>query len=599
MATTAGSTCSRCGQQNVARAGPCGTCGNPLDLGAQSGPFAAPGTIPHPRTGDWSERPGETTRLLGATVHLDADLAESLIDEFLVEPRRCIPRSPGVDAASVLGDAAASHRRRQWRDGVLAILALVVLVAEPLFALAWLLVGAVVRAGSGPGDGRRSRAWTAVVMLVVLALLLLGILLVGPVRIYNRLLRTADAPSTVFALVPSINVTIVLAVLVVAAVIVGDRLLVAALVRNLFAPHRFHHEPLSDDGSLAVLRTMGRNRFRTPLQRTRAAEAHGASGGLADVVVFRGPDPFVGAGPVVERHAFVVPLEPEDGARPSAVREKELHDAISEGMSTLRRPSSLSPHRRLRDLRSHEQVLVSAGYLVANPGSDDGRMYLPGGTGSPPLARIAVEAARHGAEDPREWARYYRCHYVESWERDLTVSCYVTLGTDGHLLYLEWVTCALNPLEAAYRTVDDPHALRSSAWREGLLDVVRFPTSLPSRLRRVFRSFRPIRTAGNRLVPAQFGARVSLRELAASGSSGDYFHRSDVQRYASLFDRTVLEAVRTYLSAHGLKIANFDAVANSVINIESVNNSVFAAGAGARAEGSTSSSSASSGRGKA
>ena len=89
---------------------------------------------------------GGTTRFLAAGVHLDEKLAESFIGEFLVEPYRCIPRSPGVEAAAVLGDAAASHRRRQWRDATLILLALVALVTYFTPFVLWTLVAVVLTA---------------------------------------------------------------------------------------------------------------------------------------------------------------------------------------------------------------------------------------------------------------------------------------------------------------------------------------------------------------------------------------------------------------------------------------------------------------------
>lgn len=623
MVAVAGSTCPTCGRLNAPRAGFCGHCGSVLEAETarmHSGAFTAPGPRqpasgpiangshrPSPeRTGPSTdpsgrtERPGGTTRLLGAAAHLDAELAESFIDEFLVEPRRCIPRSPGVDAGSVLGEAAASHRRRQWRDGLLAVLAVVVMVTFPLFAVGWLVIGGVIAAARGAVGGTRST--TTVVVTVIVGIVGLAVVsgLAAVIATLNSLLTLGAGSSSAYE--PESTVTVggvlgVLAIVAIAVVILGDRLLVVALVRRHFSQHRFRSEPdPDDDGLVASLRTIGRDRFAASLERTRQAEADGASDGLADVVVFRGPEPFVGAGAIVERHALVVPLESEGGGQPSTVSVLALHDAVSSGMNALRRPSSLSPHERLEDLRSHEQVLVSAHDLVVNTASREGRAYLPQGSGAPPVARIPVKVARTGADHPREWARYYRCHYVEGWERDLTVSCYVTFGTDNHLLYLEWVTCALTPLDDSYRVIDDHHALSSAAWSGGFLDVLSFPAGLPSRIGRVFRSFRPVATAPGQVSPAQYGALVSLRELAASGSTDDYFRTIDVRRYASLFDRTVLEAVRTYLAAHGLAIADFDRVASSVINIGSVTDSVVAAGAGARAEGTRPGSSGPAGK---
>lgn len=53
----------------------------------------------------------EPTRYLAAAVHLDDELADALVEEYLAEPKRAVPPSPGVDAVTVLREATAA----QWR----------------------------------------------------------------------------------------------------------------------------------------------------------------------------------------------------------------------------------------------------------------------------------------------------------------------------------------------------------------------------------------------------------------------------------------------------------------------------------------------------
>ncbi|MGH3770726.1 MAG: hypothetical protein ACRDRW_04915, partial [Pseudonocardiaceae bacterium] len=49
-----------------------------------------------------------TTRYLCAAAHLDEEFCDQAIAEFLVEPVRAIPPSPGVDSAAVLREAVAA-----------------------------------------------------------------------------------------------------------------------------------------------------------------------------------------------------------------------------------------------------------------------------------------------------------------------------------------------------------------------------------------------------------------------------------------------------------------------------------------------------------
>lgn len=532
-------------------------------------------------------------------MHLDERLAEAFIAEFLVEPYRCIPRSPGVDAAAVLGDAAASHRRRQWRDATLIVLALVALVTYFTPFVLWTLVAfALTATGTVWTRGALSRRRTA----VMLAVAIVGVGVVAAAGILSLVFASAVysfGGESLSGTAQAMSAAMVIGAMAMGAiplVILVEELLTVSLVRRHFSRSRFKHYPdISDDG-VASLRRIGRNRFWWSLGRTRDAEREGASNGEAEVVVFRGEDPFVGAGRFVNERSIVIPLKREDesDARPPQVSEHGLQAAVGRSVDALRRRSSLSPHARLETMRHDELMLVSAYDLLAHWPSAEAAFYMNGGLHAPPTSRAAVDDARLGAVAPREWARYYQCFQVEGWERDLTVSCYFTLGTDGHLLYLEWVTCALPPLPPWFRLIDDHRALRSRALRRALSDIVSFPASLWRRLLRLFRTFEALPSQEGELVPEKYGAATSLRELAAADSIDDYFHRVDVKRYIRLFDRSILEGVRDYLTEHGLQIADFDRIAGTVYNnsvtnnIGSINGSVLAVGDNNQVDGTAS-----------
>ncbi|PVZ04555.1 hypothetical protein C8D89_1178 [Actinomycetospora cinnamomea] len=542
-----------------------------------SGPFVARPS---------GDAPGGTTRFIGAAVHLDHTLAEGLIEEFLVEPCRSIPRTPGVDAASVLGDAAASHRRRQVRDATLMVLAVVVMVALPWMATAWLVLGVlgavIVRARSGEPLSRGRVVGLTVLLVAAGGLAVLVQIALATVNAMASLGSSGSFGSSGYAS-PAVNAEVspwgvvgALALLAIPVIIATDEVLVLSLIRRHFSRSRFTPEPDEGPGFVASLRRIGRARFHRMLERTRDAERIDDMS-MADVVVFRGDDPFVGAGVRYKVNSHVIPLEKKDDEPgPPRISPRDLHLAVTAAVNDLRRVSSLGLHGRLNTMLHREQCLVAAYELLTHHREAEAGVYLPHGPHGAPAATLPLAVARRGIDDPREWARYYQCYRVEGWERDLTLSCFFTLGTDGRLLYLEWVTYVLAPLDRNYRIVDDRRALQQRALRTALVDIITFPVSIPRRLRRVFRTFAPVAAAADAQAPEALGAAISVREMAA-GPLEDYFRSADVLRYSKLFDRAILEAIRRYLDENGLKIADIDQIVQS-ITIGNVNNSVLAVG---------------------
>ena len=88
----------------------------------------------------------DTTRYLCAATHLDSAYADEAIREFLVEPTRPIPSSPGFHPASVLVEAIAARTRRKVRDGLLAAMMLMFVWAawDTWLLYGWLLLAARV-----------------------------------------------------------------------------------------------------------------------------------------------------------------------------------------------------------------------------------------------------------------------------------------------------------------------------------------------------------------------------------------------------------------------------------------------------------------------
>ncbi len=187
-----GLSCHRCSHR--ARPGDryCERCGS--GLGVLPAPWqpASGNGHPHGGQGPAGAAPGRdgTTRYLCAAAHLDEEFCDEAIAEFLVEPVRAIPPSPGVDSAAVLREAVAAQTRRRIRDALLLVLLVVLaLVNRPtvlFWAVAVVAMVAVVAILHAFGGGRTRRKLAMLVVVASPALFLLLPFLLLPLAMSSR-----------------------------------------------------------------------------------------------------------------------------------------------------------------------------------------------------------------------------------------------------------------------------------------------------------------------------------------------------------------------------------------------------------------------------
>lgn len=592
-------TCPGCTRRAGAGDRFCGHCRTPLAPGIPSPRLSVDGVrlLDHDPLEERTDVGHETTRVIAAAVHRDPELAATLIDRFLVEPKRCIAWSRGLDNAAVLTDAVAAFRRHRIRDLVLGLLGLLVLIATPFVGLAWLAAAMFATAcGVGRPDDVPAAAEERRRSSVVVALLASGGPLVAAavLLVLQGVASLGDSRSEALADFMALGAGTLRAGLAATALIVVLLVLDAVgtvhLMVTAFSRARFVGDPTSDP--ISPWRTLGWRRFAPALGRVRAAEVLHQN--CADVVVFDGDSPFCGSGAPARTRAFVLTLYRDDSGEETepAGLDVRLHQAIRSAMDDLSASESLSPSHRLATLRRREQVLIPAEELVRHGADPELARFLPQGFAGPPAREFAVDEARTGISRPHEWARYYQYFSVEAWDREVVVSWYVTLATDRQYLYLQWTPCGLLPLPVELRDeLDDIHQLWRGVRRRLVPRLLTFPATVPTRLRRACRRFRPQRVPEGAVAPGQFGATASVREIAedhlsASTYAGHWFQRSDTRRYVILFDRVMIDAVRRCLEDQGLSVAEFNQVAQSIVNnFGSISNSIVAAGEGASASG--------------
>lgn len=491
----------------------------------------------------------DITRHLAAAVHVADRLADDLIDEFLRRPRRAIPPSPGVNPVIVLSEAVAARRRRVVRDVVVLALFAAAMAGLWPVSLSW---PAAVGAGLLTWTlvkhiGRRVDVggWVLVAVVTAGAGLLTVAVTTGTVgHLFGRM------PSEIaFGPLP----TVVVAGLLLIATFV-DRLYVHALVRDKFGPgwHRLPGYPVSWPPP--------RNAWYARRLELIARGMH-----AANTYVHDGHRMFVGAGKLTHSWTMAVRLRPVEhrpaNATAGALTPSEIYRSVVSEVLSLRTSESLVPGQRMAGLTHGAVALTSADELVAHAAEPVGAAILPDLT-RPPNSYIDPALITGMVDRPLEWIRPYLCFRVNGWQDEVVVSTYLHVGCDANTLYLEWNSYQLDPLRPEYR-----HELMRL--RRGLPVVLEavaaaatVPMSVLARLRLLTKAV--MDAAGTRSgedplnTGPIYGARRSIREIAADTTTRTYFQDADGRRYLKLIERATLAGIEYALRAHGLSTEEFN-----------------------------------------
>jgi hypothetical protein len=513
----------------------------------------------------------DTTRYLCAASYLDPGYSTRAITEFLVEPTRPVPPSPGLDAGRVLTEAVRARARRKNYDGLLVGLMLVVigLSWDNPMLYGWIALSIVlmlVRAGKSAYASQRSFNPKTVAVLgtaVVVAWVLLayGDKLFGSddryYRDYDYYYEESSGGDTA-----RLIVGIVLAV-VVFVVVTIERWSLWNLLTTRF---KRHTPPMAGGGGFTGLFTED---FRGQLARYQGDGESAATPG-APLVVYRGYKPFVGAGFRREAWSMAIPLErlDDEESDPETRRElttETLYEEIRVAIGHLRESRTLSPDHRLGGLTVTEAVFTPASELLDHLAEPEAAAYLPD-IGHPPHTRLNAADVDRLRTEPKEWARYYLSFQVETWDRELVLTTFLHVAVDDTTLYVEWTPFMLPPIRAEYRVVDKMRQDSLRPFGQGLLAWLEMPASLPGRIANLVSWIRQPKREPGVLDPDRYGAANTLRELASVNLFTDYFQLVDIERYEKIIESRLLPSIGRLLGEAGFSTAKFEEQAAVVIN---------------------------------
>ncbi|MGW2334173.1 hypothetical protein ACWCXS_09485 [Streptomyces sp. NPDC001685] len=518
--------------------------------------------------------PGDVTRYLCTAAYVDEQFAVRVVEEVLADEASAVAPSPDVDLVAVVRHCLTARDLRQRRDLRLSGAFALVGVFAPLWVLfSLVLLSTVRRTGGRPSLATRGHHQPGSRVLigtgVSAAVMVLVAFYVGygvsatPVSGLAAWLLGAYGGG-----VPAVLASLA-AVAFACVTVVRHDLAVDGLLRTTMTREAFPRQPRP---------TVPRHRWIADrLTAIREAQS-------GNVTVYSGYSPFIGYAGSSSKWSIAVPLLPADDtggvkarpAVPEPFTATDLVDHVRERLRTVAERGTEDGAAddgadTLRSLYVEDRVLVSGTAI-----GDDERFT--SGTGLAPVARLSPPEVDRIVERPAGAVRHHLAVHVPLWGGDVVPSVFLHFSAAGRTLHLHCDNHVLGPVRADYHVVDRLRGGLSDDARRGLL-ITALSRTGPAFLAAPFRAVRYARfeTRHHRRMMDElkameqdpvfdFGARVSVREMALSPDYHNYFQVVDSARIISLVERHTLAALREFLDSRGYDITDFRAQQQTILN---------------------------------
>ncbi|MGW0423632.1 hypothetical protein [Streptomyces sp. NPDC003015] len=519
--------------------------------------------------------PGDVTRYLCAAAYIDESFAERVVEDLLADEAGAVAPSPDIDLVTVVRHCLTAQELRRSRDLRLTAAFAVLAVFAPLWLVfVTVFLSAGRRAGGRPSRATRGRHQPEGRVLVGTAITAGITVLVA--FAFGVLVSALPAPGFVSWLLGAYLAGIPAVLLSVAVVacayvtVVRHDLAVDRLLRTTMTREAFARQPRP---------TVPRRKWMAE-RLTAIREAQDGN-----VTVYSGYTPFIGYAEAASQWSLSVPLLPAGNPvagvprRPADPEPFTVTELVDHVRARLRATAThgtadgtpADVAESLASLVVEDRVFASGTTI-----GDDERFIRTRSLA--PAARLSADEVERITERPTGAVRHYLAVHVPLWGGDVVPSVFLHFSTTGRTLHLHCSNHVLAPVRAEYHVVDRLRgALSPSARRELLLEAVprtgkAFYAAPFRALRQSYFDERHSRRMTDELKALEqdpvydFGARVSIRELALSPDYHNYFQVVDATRITSLVERHTFAAIREFLAARGYDIADFRAQQQTILN---------------------------------
>jgi hypothetical protein len=520
----------------------------------------------------------DTTRRLCGAPYLDADFGNEVIREVVEGERKAVPPSYGFDLDPVVRHCLRARRLLIIRYAIVTALLVIGFCASPVWTVAWLGFCALVVAWRSsaakelPRGVRMMLAGTAVVVLLcaggyLLVQQLFSGVMAGALggSLYSDGVTGSDRFTTaitagafgVWQLVP-----------------LG---LAGVMFLTLFLSRRHVYGVITTE--LAPGAPASAPRTGSPRVERRLALVAAMQRGN---VVVHETDPFTGAGWIRHSWSFAVPLKPADGDGRGHVPidgsalNRHVHNAI-----LALRDDQLLPNERIPNVFV-VPYMAADGYRRADDPLIDPQTRTPRTLASPETI-AAIESCPQGGlrhylravipANGKEVRTPDGRLVLPAQDSGIGVTAFVHLAVEGGMLYTEFVATVMPQVRRRFHLVDNlrperiqVHAATDTFWnfvRENILGPARLVRLGWDSMRLGPRMSKSSQTA-DEFRFYDYGARFSVRELAAQRPTVKFLQQLDGGKYIKILDKVVTESVLEFLEDSGVDTAEYRAVAMNV-----------------------------------
>lgn len=284
-----------------------------------------------------------------------------------------------------------------------------------------------------------------------------------------------------------------------------------------------------------------------------------------NLIVFSGPSAFAGTGETADSRrilfdiSFTQQSENKESARKNEnFTSHDIHLAMVKAFS-----NSHGLGKSLPNVQAYERLFVNGLHLKA--GTD----LLPDLL-EPPRATVGSDVLAAAAINPTDESRSYVCVEMPGWHGQLVVTLFARAVYTGKSLFVEWTFRILPPLRKEFLQIDNLFELPRYQQALNSLSVgshATVPMLIRSPVTALRKTLRPaaLRARQSRLDYSithgyvyDYGAARSIREDASGKNNTHFFLARDEKMYMLLAQQTLIQAVRNFLTEHGVALETFN-----------------------------------------
>lgn len=555
-----------------------------------------------------------STRYLCAGAYLDQDFRRQVLRDVLEQEHRAVAPSYSIDVVPIIKHCLAAQRRETVRDGLITVSILIALVLafREVVGILTLLYSllcylrALRHLGQGNLVGAAVQGVLGFILMTIgfsfVALSQAGIVGAGLSGVTGAV--GASGTRVVFALFVA---TVGTAAVLVWYQVSEHQIILDELTEDRFDPARAPAEPPEHRDRLDYL---GQSQYGNVTIYSRATSRF----------------PFVGSGWMTDGWSLAIPLVPEkageaggdgggdggedggegpDATPPQPLTIEALYRRVRRALVHLADPERPEAER-IAGLSLQDRLFVMGLLPDSHELIDANRQ---------PRSRISRHDMMRLAEHERNTATYFLTTRISGWRGELEVTVFLYFNIRGNMLYVEFIATSLPPLKATFHVIDTYERMSSNVVLRAMLvsalatprALLNAPINLANPVIASIRHRLDVRAQVQQItsrIAFDYGAVSSVRAIGAEWQRENFFHTLDSNRYTSVVERRVIDAMGEVLGEFGYSTEYFQQRTNQIIDnrVFSINNSTFtdspvAMGDKSRAKNVQQGSSASSGPG--